>query len=133
MIPKNLMMSNIISEANSIKRKRRLLKSIKIRQNKINLKGTSLPGGSIREDEEIDFSLFDKTATKLTRLNKKSIVLSRNDSELKYSYFKAKNSFKDIDFNISNSDIGGMEGNCEQNFRSSVKNNINGKHVHFAH
>ena len=46
------MMSNIISEANSIKRKRRLLKSIKIRQNKINLKGTNLPGGSIREDEK---------------------------------------------------------------------------------
>ena len=137
LIPKNLMMSNIISEANSIKRKRRLLKSIKIRQNKINLKGTSLPGGSIREDEEIDFSVFDKTATKLTRLNKKSIIFSRNDSELKNSYFRAKNSFKDIDFNISNSDIGGMEGNCEQNcgeqnFRNSVKNNTNGKHVHFA-
>ena len=134
LIPKNLMMSNIISEANSIKRKRRQIKSIKIRQNKINLKGTNLPGGSIREDEEIDFSEFDKIGTKISRDNKKSIFLTKGDfSELKYSNFRSKKSFKDIDLNISNSDIIGMESNMgEQNVRNSVKNNMNGKHVHFA-
>jgi uncharacterized protein YkuJ len=129
LIPKNLMMSNIISEANSLKRKRRQLKSIKIRQNKINLKGTNLPGGSIREAEEVDFSDFEKTGIKI----KKSIFFSKNDySELKYSNFKSKKSFKDIDLDISNSDVERIEENSgDQNIRMSVKN-MNGKHVHFA-
>ena len=136
LIPKILMMTNIISEANSFKRKRRQLKSFKIRENKIKLQGYTQSRGDIVEDEEIDFSEFDKMGTKISKVskdNKKSVIYPKNDySELKYSYFRNKKSYKDIDLNISNSDVGGIEGSSgDQNVRMSVKN-MSGKHVHFA-
>ena len=130
------MMTNIISEANSFKRKRRQLKSFKIRENKIKLQGYTQSRGDIVEDEEIDFSEFDKMGTKISKVskdNKKSVIYPKNDySELKYSYFRNKKSYKDIDLNIRNSDVGGIEGSSgDQNVRMSVKN-MSGKHVHFA-
>ena len=134
LIPKNLLMSNLISEANSFKRKRRQLKSIKIKQNKIKLQGTKIIG-NIEEDEEIDFSEFDKIGSKISKIdddNKKS-AFPRNDLDLKYSNFKTKKSYKDVTLNISNSDVGGIEDvSSNQNFRLSLKNNMVGKHVHFA-
>lgn len=127
-------MSNLISEANSFKRKRRQLKSIKIKQNKIKLQGTKIIG-NIEEDEEIDFSEFDKIGSKISKIdedNKKS-TFPRNDLDLKYSNFKTKKSYKDVTLNISNSDVGGIEDvSSNQNFRLSLKNNMVGKHVHFA-
>ena len=131
LIPKNLIMSNIISEANSIKRKSRQLKSIKIRNSKFKLQSSNQSREGIVEDEEIDFSEFDKMGTKISK-DKKTLVKSKNDySELKYSNFRSKKSYKEIDLNISNSDFGGIEGtSVEQNNRMSLKNS--GKHVHFA-
>jgi hypothetical protein len=128
-IPKNLTMSNIISEANSFKRKRRQLKSFKIKENKLILKGTSL-SGDIVEDEEIDFSEFEKMGSKISKLSKdKNIFYQKN--ELKYSNFRTKKSYKDVELNISNSDAAiNDEIYNNQNIRNSVKN-IN-KHVHFA-
>ena len=128
-IPKNLTMSNIISEANSFKRKRRQLKSFKIKENKLILKGTSL-SGDIVEDEEIDFSEFEKMGSKISKLSKdKNIFYQKN--ELKYSNFRTKKSYKDVELNISNSDAAiNHEIYNNQNIRNSVKN-IN-KHVHFA-
>ena len=72
-------MSNIISEANSIKRKSRQLKSIKIRNSKFKLQSSNQSREGIVEDEEIDFSEFDKMGTKIS----KALVKSKNDySEL---------------------------------------------------
>ena len=98
LISTNLLMSNIISEANSFKRKKRLLKSIKLKQDKLNLKlkGTKI-AGKIEEIEEVDFSDFDKMGSRISKLRKdKRTSLHRNDFETKYKNFKNKKSFKDI-------------------------------------
>ena len=135
LIPKNLLMSNIISEANSFKRKKRLLKSIKLKQDKINLKlkGTKITG-KIEEIEEVDFSDFDKMDSRISKFSKdKKTSLPRNDFEIKFTNFKTKKSFKDITLNISNSDIGGFEEEYNnQNIKINAKNNSARKHVHFA-
>ena len=128
-IPKNLTMSNIISEANSIKRKRRQFKSFKIKENKLFLKGTGL-SGDIAEDEEVDFSDFEKMGTKLSKISKGKTIYYRN-FDLKNSNFRTKKSYKDVELNISNSDVVINEDiYANQNVRNSVKNI--GKHVHFA-
>ena len=136
LIPKNLTMSNIISEANSFKRKQRVLRSIKIKENKLKLKGTNITG-NITEDEEIDFSEFDKMDSKISKESKNNNFIStkNNNFELKYIKLRAKKSFGDVDLNFSNSDVGGQgEINNNQNFRGSLKSvkNMSGKHVHFA-
>ena len=135
LIPKNLLMSNIISEANSFKRKKRLLKSIKLKQDKINLKlkGTKITG-KIEEIEEVDFSDFDKMDSRISKFSKdKKTSFPRNDFEIKFTNFKTKKSFKDITLNISNSDIGGFEEEYNnQNIKINAKNNSARKHVHFA-
>ena len=135
LIPKNLLMSNIISEANSFKRKKRLLKSIKLKQDKINLKlkGTKITG-KIEEIEEVDFSEFDKMGSRISKFTKnKKTSIPRNDLDIKFSNFKTKKSFKDITLNISNSDFGGFEEEYNnQNIQMNNKNNSARKRVHFA-
>jgi len=136
LIPKNLLMSNLISEANSFKRKKRLLKSIKLKQDKMNLKlkGTKITG-KIEEIEEVDFSEFDKMGSRISKFSKdKKTSFPRNDFDIKFSNFRTKKSFKDITLNISNSDIGGFEEeyNNNQNIRMNTKNNSTRKRVHFA-
>jgi hypothetical protein len=135
LIPKNLLMSNIISEANSFKRKKRLLKSIKLKQDKINLKlkGTKITG-KIEEIEEVDFSEFDKMGSRISKFSKiKKTSFPRNDLDIKYSNFRTKKSFKDITLNISNSDIGGFEEEYNnQNIRMNTRNNSARRRVHFA-
>ena len=129
LIPKNLTMSNIVSEANSFKRKRRQFKSFKIKENKFFLKGTGL-SGDIAEDEEVDFSEFEKMGTKLSKISKGKTIYYRN-FDLKNSNFRTKKSYKDVELNISNSDVVMNEDiYANQNVRNSVKNI--GKHVHFA-
>jgi hypothetical protein len=135
LIPKNLLMSNIISEANSFKRKKRLLKSIKLKQDKINLKlkGTKITG-KIEEIEEVDFSEFDKMGSRISKFTKdKKTSIPRNDFDIKFSNFKTKKSFIDITLNISNSDIGGFEEEYNnQNIKMNNKINSARKRVHFA-
>ena len=93
--------------------------------------------GNITEDEEIDFSEFDKMDSKISKESKNNNFIStkNNNFELKYIKLRAKKSFGDVDLNFSNSDVGGQgEINNNQNFRGSLKSvkNMSGKHVHFA-
>ena len=133
LIPKNLIISKLVSEANSFKRKNRQLKSIKLNQNKLKLKELKTDGNT-ELDEEIDFSEFEKNDSKTSKVsteNKKNNLI-KNDSENKYENFKRKKSYNELALNISNSDMGGIEENSnKQEFRLSLKNNMVGKHVHF--
>ena len=124
LIPKNNIIKNLIAESNSFKRKKRQLNSIKLRQKRLKLKGTKM-GGSIEENEEIDFSEFEKIGSKISKKNSKNDL----DLNLKYSNCGSKKSFKEINLNISNSDIDGIEE--LSNKRLSLKNNSVGRHVHF--
>ena len=117
LIPKNNIIKNLISESNSFKRKKRQLKSIKLRQKRLKLIGTKI-GGSIEENEEVDFSEFEKIGSKISK------KISKNDFDL-----NLKNSNYEVNFNISNSDFDGLEE--ISNKRSSFKNNSVGRHVHF--
>lgn len=130
-IPKKLTMTNIMSENNAFKRKRRALKSIKIKQNNMYLVGSEL-SGNIVEDEEVDFSEFDKIGSKISKASKdKKYFFGKNDLDL--GNFRNKRSYKDIDLNISNSDEKPNEEVIGNNLgpRESIKNKISNKHVHF--
>ena len=117
LIPKNNIIKNLIAESNSFKRKKRQLKSIKLRQKRLKLMGTKI-GGSIEENEEVDFSEFEKIGSKISK------KISKNDFDL-----NLKNSNYEVNLNISNSDFDGLEE--ISNKRSSFKNNSVGRHVHF--
>ena len=123
LIPKNNIIKNLIAQSNSFKRKKRQLNSIKLRQKRLKLKGTKM-GGSIEENEEIDFSEFEKGS----KISKK---ISKNDLDLnlKCSNYESIKSSKEVNLNISNSDIDGLEE--LSNKRLSFKNNSVGRHVHF--
>lgn len=126
-IPKKLSMTNLMSEPNSFKRKRRQLKSIKIKPNNLYLIGSGI-SGNIVEDEEVDFSEFEKMESKLSKESKeKKNLFGKNDLELKN--FRSKKSYKDIELNISNSDEKLNEEISGANL--SLKNKITNKHVHF--
>jgi hypothetical protein len=124
LIPKNNIIKNLIAESNSFKRKKRQLNSIKLRQKRLKLKGTKM-GGSIEENEEIDFSEFEKIGSKISKKNSKNDL----DLNLKYSNYESIKSSKEVNLNISNSDIDGLEE--LSNKRLSFKNNSVGRHVHF--
>ena len=130
-IPKKLTMTNIMSENNAFQRKRRALKSIKIKQNNMYLVGSGLPG-NIVEDEEVDFSEFDKIGSKISKESKdKNYFFGKNDLDLRN--FRNKKSYKNIDLNVSDSDEKPNEevlGN-NQGARESIKNKVSNKHVHF--
>ena len=117
LIPKNNIIKNLIAESNSFKRKKRQLNSIKLRQKRLKLMGTKI-GGSIEENEEVDFSEFEKIGSKISK------KISKNDLDL-----NLKNSNYEVNLNISNSDFDGLEE--ISNKRSSFKNNSVGRHVHF--
>ena len=131
LIPKNNIIKSLITDSNTFKRKRRQLNSIKLRQKRLKLKGTKL-GESIEENEEIDFSEFEKMGSKLSKFSKFNKKNSKNDfdSNLKFSNFRTKKSFKEVNLNISNSDIVRIEEIPDN--RLSFRNNSVGKHVHFA-
>ena len=134
LIPKKLTMTNIISEANSFKRKRRLIKSIKIKEYNLHLKDAGLPA-NIAEDEEVDFSDFEKIDSKISKdIKDRKTIVSKNNLDLKYNNFRSKKSYKDIDLNISNSDpaINNDEMFINSNIRNTLKHHLTDKHVHFA-
>ena len=79
--------------------------------------GTKI-GGSIEENEEVDFSEFEKIGSKISKR------ISKNDFDL-----NLKNTNFEVNLNISNSDFDGLEE--ISNKRSSFKNNSVGRHVHF--
>ena len=129
LIPKNNIIKNLVAESNSFKRKRRQLNSIKLRQKRLKLKGTKI-GESIEENEEIDFSEFEKMGSKISKLSKSNKKMPKIDYDLKCNNLKRMKSFREVNLNISNSDVGGIEE--LSNNRLSFKNNSVSKHVHFA-
>ena len=123
LIPKKLMMTNIMAENNIFKRKKRQVQSIKIRRKMLNLKNTQITGNI---DEEIDFSSFDEMRSGFSKATGDKILSPKTGS--KFSNLKTKKSFKDVPLNISNSD--NLEGKSfkDQNNPNNIQiNNINKK------
>ena len=105
LIPKIPSISNIILDNNPFIRKKRLLKSNKIKENRLNFKNMDL-SGNIEEDEEVDFSEFNKMDSKIFKENKDNDnkhYTSKNILDSKSNYFRGKISYKDVELNISNS------------------------------
>lgn len=133
LIPKKLMMSNIITDQNFFKRKKRQLQSIKLRRNQLNLKNTQITGNI---DEEIDFSSIERMGDGISKgINDTSqkIMSPPGDKNLKYSNFKNKKSFRDADLNVSSSLSDDSENSKNKNDGNISKSNCsNNKRVHFA-
>ena len=92
------------------------------------MEGDGLGMAILVEDEEVDFSEFEKMESKLSKESKeKKNLFGKNDLELKN--FRSKKSYKDIELNISNSDEKLNEEISGANL--SLKNKITNKHVHF--
>ena len=130
LIPKKLMMTNIINDNNIFKRKRRQLKSIKIRRNPLNLKNTQITGNI---DEEIDFSSIEDMRSGFSKgtgdINQR--ILSPKSGS-KFGNFRTKKSFKDVSLNISNSVNEEGDFSKFQNGRNSIQTNGTNKKVHFV-
>ena len=133
LIPKKLMMSNIITDQNFFKRKKRQLQSIKLRRNQLNLKNTQITGNI---DEEIDFSSIERMGDGISKgINDTSqkIMSPTGDKNFKYSNFKNKKSFRDADLNVSSSYSDDSENSKNKNDGNISKSNCsNNKRVHFA-
>ena len=130
LIPKKLMMTNIINDNNIFKRKKRQLKSIKIRRNPLNLKNTQITGNI---DEEIDFSSIEDMRSGFSKgtgdINQR--ILSPKSGS-KFGNFRTKKSFKDVSLNISNSVNEEGDFSKFQNGRNSIQTNGTNKKVHFV-
>ena len=133
LIPKKLMMSNIITDQNFFKRKKRQLQSIKLRRNQLNLKNTQITGNI---DEEIDFSSIERMGDGISKgINDTSqkIMSPPGDKNFKYSNFKNKKSFRDADLNVSSSYSDDSKNSKNKNDGNISKSNCsNNKRVHFA-
>ena len=133
LIPKKIMMSNIITDQNFFKRKKRQLQSIKLRRNQLNLKNTQITGNI---DEEIDFSSIERMGDGISKgINDTSqkIMSPTGDKNFKYSNFKNKKSFRDADLNVSSSYSDDSENSKNKNDGNISKSNCsNNKRVHFA-
>ena len=130
LIPKKLMMTNIMNDNNIFNRKKRQLKSIKLRRNKLNLKNTQITGNI---DEEIDFSSIEDMNSGFSKGTGNIMRrISSPKSSSKFGNFRTKKSFKDVSLNISNSVNDSPEYSKEQNVRNSIKTNNTNKKVHFA-
>ena len=133
LIPKKIMMSNIITDQNFFKRKKRQLQSIKLRRNQLNLKNTQITGNI---DEEIDFSSIERMGDGISKgINDTSqkIMSPPGDKNFKYSNFKNKKSFRDADLNVSSSYSDDSENSKNKNDGNISKSNCsNNKRVHFA-
>ena len=126
LIPKKLMMTNIMNDINVFKRKKRQVQSIKLRRKMLNLKNTRITGNI---DEEIDFSSFDDMRSGFSKVTGDKILSPKNES--KFSNFRNKKSFKDVPLNISNSDNLEGSGFKDQNAKNSIKTNNSNKKAHF--
>ena len=121
LIPKMSSINNIITEDYSFKRRTILLKSNKIKENKLGFKNDL--SGNIIEDDEIDFSEFDKIGSKISKENKEihKYLSSKNYLDLNYNNFKGKNSYKDVDLYVSSSVVEGSNSNKNKNLLNSPK------------
>ena len=110
-------------------KKRRQIKSIKLKQKDIKLKDKKIIG-NIEENEEIDFSDFEKGKMD-SRISKEIKLYYLKNSGSANDLFKTKKSYKDVALNISNPTDSNI---CEDlaNNRFSLKNNIVVKNANFS-
>ncbi len=105
LIPNKNIMNKIMDDNNNnnnnnVKRKRQI-KSIKLKQKDIKIKDKKIVG-NIEENEEVDFSDIEKGKmdTKITKFTKEKINLIKVGGV--NEIFKTKRSFQDVPLNISN-------------------------------
>ena len=110
-------------------KKRRQIKSIKLKQKDIKLKDKKIIG-NIEENEEIDFSDFENGKMD-SRISKEIKLYYLKNSGSANDLFKTKKSYKDVALNISNPTDSNI---CEDlaNNRFSLKNNIVVKNANFS-
>ena len=126
-------MNNIIDDntyKNYIKQ-RKQIKSIKLKQKDIKINDDNKIIGNIEENEEIDFSEFEKGKmdSRISRGTKGDIIflfksIGAND------LFRTKKSYKEVPLNISNPTDSVMYE--DNNNRFSLKNNIITKIANFS-
>ena len=126
---KNLM--NKIMDDNIYKnylKQRRQIKSIKLKQKDIKIKDTKIIG-NIEENEEIDFSEFEKGKmdSKISKNTKGDKLYFLKSIVEEKDLFTTKKSYKDVPLNISN-----PTDSVLYDDRFSLKNNIVSKNVNYS-
>jgi len=110
-------------------KKRRQIKSIKLKQKDIKIKDTKIIG-NIQENEEIDFSEFEKGKLD-SKISKDFKLFLHKNTGVVNDIFKTKKSFLDVPLNISPSDS--ILYDETNNNRVSLKNNIISKNANIPH
>ena len=126
-------MNKIMEENNNYYqnlKKRKQIKSIKLKQKNVKIKDTKI--GDIEENEEIDFSEFEKgkmdsKISKESKVNKFYFLKNHGSAN---DLFKTKKSYKDVTLNISNPTDSVAFDELSNN-RYSFKNNIISKNSNF--
>ena len=126
-------MNKIMEENNNYYqnlKKRKQIKSIKLKQKNVKIKDTKI--GDIQENEEIDFSEFEKgkmdsKISKESKINKFYFLKNYGSAN---DLFKTKKSYKDVTLNISNPTDSVAFDEISNN-RCSFKNNIISKNANF--
>ena len=110
-------------------KKRRQIKSIKLKQKDIKIKDTKIIG-NIQENEEIDFSEFEKGKLD-SKISKDFKLFLHKNTGVVNDIFKTKKSFLYVPLNISPSDS--ILYDETNNNRVSLKNNIISKNANIPH
>ena len=134
LIPNKNLMNKIMEENNNYYqnlKKRKQIKSIKLKQKNLKIKDTKI--GDIQENEEIDFSEFEKgkmdsKISKESKINKFYFLKNHGSAN---DLFKTKKSYKDVTLNISNPTDSVAFDELSNN-RCSFKNNIISKNANFS-
>ena len=103
LIPNKNLMNKIMDDNNyKMIKKRKQIKSIKLKQKDIQIKDTKIIG-NIEENEEVDFSEFEKGKldSKISKMSKEKLHLIINTG-VGNDLFRTKKSYKDVPLNISN-------------------------------
>jgi len=127
-------MNKIMEENNNYYqklKKRKQIKSIKLKQKNVKINDTKI--GDIQENEEIDFSEFEKgkmdsKISKESKINKFYFLKNHGSAN---DLFKTKKSYKDVTLNISNPTDSVAFDEISNN-RCSLKNNIISKNANFS-
>ena len=131
LIPNKNLMDKIIEGNNNYYQyyleKRKQLKSFKIKQQNVTLKGKKI--GDVEENEEIDFAEFEKGKmdSKISKISKFYFLKNQLSSG---DLFKTKKSYRDVNLNISNPTISIANDEISNN-RCSLKNNMIDKNNNF--
>ena len=126
-------MNKIMEENNNYYqnlKKRKQIKSIKLKQQNVKIKDKKI--GDIQENEEIDFSEFEKgkmdsKISKESKINKFYFLKNHGSAN---DLFKTKKSYKEVTLNISNPTDSIAIDEISNN-RCSFKNNIISKNANF--